>query len=441
MSLTRSLATGASSLRAHQQRFDVISNNLANVNTIGFKSGRATFQDFLSQTAKYASSPDNEGGTGIGGVNPLQFGLGVKVGAVQRDMSQGMVESTNRPLDLALNGGGFFVYNLNGRQVYSRAGAITRDKEGAFVDSSTGAFVQGYNIEKDANGKIVRDSNGNNILNRKIENVGVSSNVISPPSQTQNVSVTGNLNAATPEGDERKTSINIFDNSGGSRSLSLTFTKTANPNEFTISGEIEGVAVNLSDTTITFNNDGTLQTPLAVSISTADLNTALASQVFDETAPKDTINIELANSGSLLSGLTQFAADNTATMLEQDGYQSGDLLNLSVDQEGKIWGAFTNGQAEILGQVAIAKFTNPEGLNNEGNNFFSISPNSGLANVGTAGENFPSTKIISSALEQSNVDITTQFTDMISTQRAFEAAARTITVSDQLLGETNLLKR
>ncbi len=441
MGLTRSLSTGASSLRAHQQRFDVISNNLANVNTIGFKSGRATFQDFFSQTIKYGTSPDGVAGTGMGGINPMQFGLGVKVGAVQRDMSQGMVESTNRPLDLALNGGGFFVYNLNGRQVYSRAGAISRDKEGSLVDSSTGAFVQGYNIEKDAAGKIMRDSFGDNILNRQVENVRISSNVISPPSQTQNVSVTGNLNSATPEGDDRKTSINIFDNSGGSRSLSLLFTKTANPNEFAISAEIEGVAVNLNESMITFNNDGTLQTPLTVSVATADLNTALESQVFDEAAPKDTINIELANSGSLLSGLTQFAADNTATMMEQDGYQSGDLLNLTVDREGKIWGSFTNGQAEVLGQVAIAKFTNPEGLTNEGNNFYSISPNSGLANVGTAGENFPSTKIISSALEQSNVDITTQFTDMISTQRAFEAAARTITVSDQLLGETNLLKR
>ncbi len=440
MGLTRSLSTGASSLRAHQQRFDVISNNLANVNTIGYKSSRAVFQDLLSQTLRFGSSPDSEGGIGLGGINPLQFGLGVKIGAVQKDMSQGIVETTNRPLDMALNGEGMFVYQANGRQLYSRAGAVSRDTEGFLVDTSTGAYLQGYNMQIDANGKIVKDSNGINILNRRVDNLQIPAGVISPPRQTSSIAITGNLNAATPEGEERTTSINIFDNAGGTRTLTLTFVKTANDNEFGVTAQIDGLDVATDESTITFNTDGTLNTPLQLQITASDLNAAIGSVVFDETTPND-LAITLAETDNLLGGLTQFGGSNTATMIEQDGYQAGDLISLSVDPEGKVWGAFTNGQAEVLGQVVIAKFTNPEGLVKEGNNFYSISPNSGLANIGTAGENFPSTSVIGAALEQSNVDLTREFTDMIATQRAFEAASRTVTVSDQLLGETTLLKR
>lgn len=440
MGLTRSLSAGASSLRAHQRRMDVISNNIANTNTIGYKANRAQFADQLSQTMTHGKGPDPETGSGSGGVNPLQFGLGVKLGSVVKDMSQGIIETTNRPLDMAIQGDGFFVYNLNNREFYSRAGAISHDKGGFLVDGNSGAYLQGYNVDVDANGKALKDANGANVLKRDIENLKISANTISLPRQTENVVVSGNMNVDAAVGDSRSTSITVFDDLGGSRTLTLTFTKDATANQYTIAGEIEGAALTLGTSTLTFNADGTVNTPTDIAITAADLNAAIGSTVFDETAPKD-LNIQLAESGNLQNSLTQFAGASTVTATEQDGYQSGELLGMSVDSQGKIWGAFTNGASEALGQVIITKFDNPAGLTKAGGNFLAVSPNSGLPNYGAAGEIFASSSIAGGSLEQSNVDLTTEFTDMIATQRAFEAASRTITVSDQLLGETNILKR
>lgn len=440
MALTRSLSNGASSLKAHQQRFDVISNNIANANTIGYKTARTTFSEQFNQVVNFGKSPNAVDGTGSGGINPTQYGLGVKMGSITLDMSQGVLETTGRALDLALQGDGYFVLNQNGRELYSRAGAFTTDREGYMVDSATGAFVQGYNPETNANGKILKDTLGNNILNRKIETIQIPADTVSPPKQSQNITVNGNLNSLASVGDERKTSIDIYNPNGGVHSLGLTFTKTANANEYSIAATIDGNSVNLASSTITFNSDGTLNTPLTIGITAADLNTALGAQLFDQTTPQD-LTMKLADADNLLSGLTQFAMPNSATVSGQDGYESGSMIGMTVDTEGKIWGAFTNGQSEILGQLVMAKFTNQGALVKEGDNFFSTSVNSGLANIGTAGEIFPSTKIIGGSLEQSNVDMTQQFTDIISTQRAFEAASRTITISDQMLAEVNQLKR
>lgn len=440
MALSRSLSTGASSLRAHQQRFDVISNNIANVNTTGYKSNHVNFAEQFNQIYKYGSSPNENEGKGMGGVNPLMMGLGVKIGSITQNMAQGTIETTNRPLDLALQGNGFFIYNMNGKQLFSRAGAISRDKNGNLVDSSSGAFLMGYNLQLDADGKMVKDSNGDNVLNRTLKNINISPNIISAPRQTEVVKVAGNLNSASTENTERQTSITIFDNQGGAHVITLTFTKTANPNEFTMSAKLDGIDITLPSDTLTFNTDGTISSPLDFTLNAADLNTALGTDVFDATTPKN-VKIVLAETGNLLAGLTQFAGPNTATVTEQDGYQAGDLNELFVDTTGKIWGSFTNGQSEILAQVAVAKFTNPQGLIRNGNNFMEVSPNSGLPNIGTAGEIFPSTLVVGGALEQSNVDLTEQFTEMIITQRAFEAASRTITISDQMLAETNMLKR
>jgi len=443
MGLIRSLTSGSSSLRAHQSRFDVISNNLANANTVGFKSSRATFADQISQTYNYGRGPSEIGGIGIGGTNPLQYGLGVKMGSVQKDMSQGIIESTNRPLDVALNGDGYLVYNSNGRNLYSRAGAITRDKAGNLVDANTGAFLQGYNIERDGNGLMVKDGANSNILNRTSGNLNIPPGIMSQPRQTSEVSFSGNLSNTMEEGDSRSASIKIFDNTGGPRDLTLIFTKTANEGEFNITAQIDGNDITLPAAgVLQFNPDGTLASPTDLSLTAASLNAALGSTtIFDETTPKD-ITVQLQNENSLIeNSLTSFSSPSNATALTQDGYQAGDLVGLNVDSQGKIWGSFDNDRTELLGQMVMAKFTNPEALRNTGNNYFAATGNSGEANIGTAGEIFPSTTIEGNALELSNVDMTTQFTDLIATQRAFEAASRTVTVSDQLLAEMNNLKR
>jgi flagellar hook protein FlgE len=195
--------------------------------------------------------------------------------------------------------------------------------------------------------------------------------------------------------------------------------------------------VALDTSTLTFNADGTINTPKTFSMTAADINTALGTNVFDATTPQ---NITL-NLASGTSAVTQYSGTSTTTTESQDGCASGDLQNMSVDNAGKVWGLFTNGRTELVGQLVMAKFVNQAGLQKEGGNFFSQTSNSGNASIGTAVETFPTTQINSGVLEQSNVDLTSQFTDMISTQRGFEAAARVITVSDQMLAELSQLKR
>ncbi|MBI5325712.1 MAG: flagellar hook protein FlgE [Ignavibacteriae bacterium] len=437
MGLSRALSISASSLRINQRRFDVISNNLANVNTYGYKSSRMTFADLFSQTFGYGSPPEIAGSRAIGGVNPMQFGLGVKIASVSNNMSQGSLEYTDRPLDLALQGEGFFVYNLNNQRMYSRAGMIALDKEGYFVDSTTGAFLQGYSVQLDASNNLVRNTQGMTILDRNVKNLQIPSSMISPPQQTHNVEVTGNLNANMPltvPDNTRSTTIVVYDQRGGTHTLDVTFEKVADA-QFNVTVTLDGDATDLvagASPEITFNADGTLNTPntLTVAVST--------NATFQNLFPDDiTINL----SGQAGNGLTNYAGSSSATAIDQDGFQSGELSGFSIDTSGKVWGAFTNGKNEVLGQIVMAKFSNPGGLLKDGSNMFKAAPNSGSAFIGTGGEDNPSTSMVSGALEQSNVDLTSEFTDIITTQRAFEASARTISVSDQMLQETNNLRR
>ncbi|MGB9771299.1 MAG: flagellar hook protein FlgE [Candidatus Kapaibacteriota bacterium] len=440
MAISRALSIGTSSLRSHQRRFDVIANNIANINTTGYKSSRVNFVDQFYQIVNRGRASNVVGTRGSGGNNPLQYGLGVRVGSISPDLTQGVIESTGRPLDMAIQGDGFFIYQMNGRQYFSRSAPIIRDSEGYLIDPTTGAILRGFNVVRDANGFIVYDSAGISSLNKTLNNLQIPITTTTPPKQTQNIKLSGNLNAESSENATALTSITIYDNNGTAHTLTFTFTKTANPNEWSLSGKIDGKALTLNTTTITFNSDGTINTPTSFTIAASDLNTALGQNVFDATTPKD-ITIELAPTNNLLQGMTQFAGSNTVSFQYQDGYTYGELLDLNIDDAGKIWGSFTNGRTELLGQVALARFANPSALVREGNNLFSVGPDSGLPLIGTAGETFASNRIYSGALEQSNVDLAEQFTDMITTQRAFEAAARTITISDTLLGETNNLKR
>ncbi len=471
MAITRSLTIGTSSLRAHQSKFDVISNNLANLNTIGYKGNRTNFEEQFNQIVSQGRSPESTTGIGTGGTNPIQFGLGVKLGSITQDMSQGNIETTNRPLDMAIQGDGFFIYNLNGQKMYSRAGNISRDKYGFLVDSSTGAVLQGFPIQTDDDGIITKDVNGVNTLQGTIGNLNIPTNVISAPTATSLVKMSGNLNANNADGTEKITTMTIYDTKGAAHELKFKFTfvkgdPAATPpttDIYQLTGNLDGINITLNKndgdptatppvaatalTELTFGTDGSLNPidagpPASYNVS-FEVDPADTSDAANELRTKFATypTVQLADPNQVTSGLTNYAGSNSVTFTEQNGYQKGDLIDLSVDGKGKIWGAFTNGKSELLGQVALAKFMNNEGLVRNGSNFYRESPSSGTPNMGTAVDIFPSTMIAGGSLEQSNVDMTVQFTDMISTQRAYEAAARTITLSDQLLQETTNLKR
>lgn len=456
MALIRSLTSGTSALKAEQQRMDVISNNIANVNTTGYKASTASFLDQFNQTFSLGTAPGSVAGSGIGGVDPLQIGLGVKLGAVKMDFTQGSVANTSRNTDVALQGDGFFALQRNNQTYYSRAGSFSFDRNGYLLDSSTGSYVQGYNLQTNANGVVQKDVNGANTLDRSVAGIKVQPTFKSAPKQTQTIAVSGNVGSTHLSTDPAvKTSITIYDTQGGQHQLNLAFQKTAVPNQYTMQVTVDSVATNLNTTAgaatnasqpVTFNADGTLSniggttSQLTFQVNAATLNAALGTPSFNATEPKN-LTISLASPNDLTGGMTQYAAADTVNAKSQDGYSAGDIKDISIDQTGKINGAFTNGQSEVLGQLVVAKFTNPSGLVKEGANMYTVSPNSGLAQVGTAGETFPSTAVAGKSLEESNVDLTSQFTDLISTQRAFEAASRTVTISDQFLQEINSLKR
>lgn len=330
MALLRSLTSGVSSLRAHQQRMDIIANNIANVNTIGYKASEALFAEQLAQTLSPAMAPSDV----FGGRNPIQIGLGVQLGAVRTLFAQGALRTTNRPLDVALNGDGFFIYRLNGINYYSRAGALSLDRDGNIVESTTGAIVQGYNVVRDINGRPLKNAAGDNILSRQLSGLRIDPRIRSAPRQTENITLSGNLSATLSTGETVQASVTIYDNVGNTHIVQLTFTKTANPGEFTLTATLDGNTLTLPATTVQFNPDGSLSSPLDLTITGADLNAALGTTglPFDDTK---SLTITLARPNDLLSGVTQFATASTLTVIQQDGFPAGDLQNLSVDSTGK----------------------------------------------------------------------------------------------------------
>lgn len=466
MGLIRSLSIGASSLIAHQSKFDVISNNLANASTTGYKSTRANFAEQFNQIYTRGKKSEAAQRYSNGGGDPVQFGLGVKLASISTDMSQGVIETTNRPLDVALQGDGFFVIQHNGQQRYSRSGAFTRDSDGYIVDTNTGGFIQGYNVSIASDGKVQRTSTGENMLDRTLSNVRIPKNTSSLPRQTQEINMIGNLNSEDVDGFDstRRSSMTIYDETGAARTLTFTFQKVG-PNDWLLGVELDGVnqgdgtngniildpddpsVVQASYGRITFNSDGTMASLVPSNAGASEPFTLriLGGSLINgdgnvDKFPKD-LDIMLTDSDNVTLGLKQYAADSNANFENQDGFTLGDLEDMAVDGRGRILGSFTNGQTEVLGQIAMARFANNEGLVRTGDNYFRPAPNSGDPVIGTALEGFPTTSMVGNSLEQSNVDLTREFTDMISTQRAFEAASRTVTVSDTLLQEINQLKR
>jgi flagellar hook protein FlgE len=421
MSFLRSLFSGVSGLRNHQVMMDVIGNNISNINTVGFKGSRATFSEMFSQTLRGGTQPLGTNG----GSNPMQVGLGMSVGTIGTLFSQGNIETTGQATDLAIQGNGFFVVQKDGKNYYTRDGGFQFDAGGRLVNPANGAILQGK----------LADATGAIPVGTRLEDLKISLDTRAPAKATTVVKFAGNLNAAAATGDQASASVTVFDSLGNKHTLTLDFTKTANPNEWTWAATVPAPAtVSGGDTgTVTFNADG--------SLASFTYNGGATGLSFNPANGASPVAITLdAGTAGVFAGLTQSEGTSSISPREQDGYGTGALSNVSIDENGLILGSFSNGTVQTLGQVMIAEFNNPGGLMRTGDNFFDLSGNSGIPMISSPGES-SSTKLLAGGLEQSNVDLADEFTKMIMAQRGFQANARVITTSDEFLNDVVNLKR
>lgn len=407
--MMRSLFAGVSGLTSHQTRMDVIGNNIANVNTIGFKKSRVTFQDMLSQTLRSATGPSAQ----RGGVNPQQVGLGVNIGTIDVIHTEGATEPTGVQSDLSIRGNGFFVL-LDGRhQLFTRAGAFDLDPQGWFGVPGTGLRVAGWNA----------DSNGNINTNQPVEEIQVPSGQTLPAQATRNAVLTGNLAAEADVGDTVPATVDVIDSLGVGHRIVVDFTKTGD-NQWSWVANTGDPSVPVGTGTLDFDNAGEPTGPLTGTLNMPGVGGA---------AP---FAVELD-----LGRLSQFGeTESDITMLTQDGFGAGTLEEVRIDGRGVLMGIFSNGLSRDLAQLALATFSNNGGLLRAGETTFEESRNSGIAQIGAAGS-ADRGDVTPGTLEMSNVDLSEEFTSMIITQRGFQANSRIITTSDEMLQELVNLKR
>jgi len=418
MSFLRSLFSGVSGLRNQQTMMDVIGNNIANINTYGFKAGRATFSELYAQTLRGGTQPTLTNG----GSNPMQIGLGVAINSIDNLFTQGAVETTGVDTDMALQGTGFFIVKQGGRYLYTRVGTFKTDSDGKLVNPGTGAILQGK----------LADALGNIPSGTALQDLQIQPDTKSPANATTMVKFAGNLDSSAAVGTTEKTSATVYDSLGNLTTMTLEFTKTAD-NAWSWTASVPSPASTTSSGTVTFNaTDGTLNSvtgsPVVITPGTG--------------APDITMDIDLgtptATPPGVFAGLTQTSGESAVSMRDQDGYTSGSLTKLTIESSGMIRGTFSNGIQLALGQVMVAEFSNPGGLLKSGDNCWDISGNSGTPAIVDPGT---TTTVLAGSLEQSNVDLADEFTKMITAQRGFQANARVITTSDEILQEVVNLKR
>jgi flagellar hook protein FlgE len=410
----RSMFSAISGLRAHQTKMDVTGNNIANVNTVGFKGSQTVFQDTLSQVIRAGGTPAAD----RGGTNPAQVGLGVKVAATTTNWTQGATQNTGRSTDFMIEGDGFFVTRAGTENLYTRAGSFDFDGQGKLV-APNGAILQGWTA--DANGVV--NTNG------PADDLSVPYGQIVSPKQTTTGSVEGNLPAGAATGTTFQTNAVMYDSQGVAQKVFYNFTKTATPDTWTLDIEAEkGATALVTGATVAFNSSGVMTTPAAP--GTLAPFTPPAATFPGWTGP---VTIDLA-------GLSQFGGAANLVAPEPNGYALGSLQSFQLGNDGTITGVYSNGLMQPLGKLALASFNNPSGLEKAGSSSFRVGVNSGVAMVGTAGAGGRG-ELVSGALEMSNVDLAEEFTGLIVAQRGFQANSRVITSSDEILQDLVNLKR
>ncbi len=396
-----SFQQGLSGLNIAAKNLDAIGNNIANSSTVGYKEARAEFADVFAGA--------------VGGSAGTQVGIGAAVVAVRQQFSQGNITTTQNPLDVAINGAGFYRLSTNGTVSYSRNGQFSLDKDGYLV-SNNGARLTGFSA--DASGKIIASTPTD--LKVSFANLA--------PKATTDARVALNLdsratvpvaafNATDPATYNSSTAMTVYDSQGNAQTLTMYFRKTA-ANTWDVYGSLNGTAIGAGPIgALNFDSSGALA---------ADATFAL--------------NIPLTNGADPLAfNLTfpagqavQFGVDFAVSQLQQDGFTTGRLSGFSIGDDGVILGRYTNGQSRAQGQIVLANFINPQGLSSLGNNQWVETSDSGQPVVGPPGVGSLG-NLQSGALEESNVDMTQELVSMITAQRVYQANAQTIKTQDQIL--------
>ena len=483
--MMRSLFSGISGLKVHQTKMDVIGNNISNVNTVGFRSSAVNFTDVYYQTTQSASGPNAN--TGAAGTNAMQIGLGANVAAISVDLSgSGSTQRTDRGMDVMINGDAFLIVSSNGNTYFTKSGALDIDAAGTLYCTTNGATVLGWRV--DANGDIRKDTVSS-------LNLMTPENSYSEPNATTAVTLSGNVDSedplVAPGAEGYPIAVSFYDNLGNLCTAKLKLTQqtaeNGDPvtNRYTVEmTDIMGadgesilkrktedeqgnptyesteqyISFNGQELTYTVDTDGTVT--ITGQMPTLGFNGSSGAFTFVGEEGQTSLNILLNDGGTAdipyplngvdidFSSLTMYASKATSKVKPNRGDANGDnagnaagnLNGFSIQTDGLIYAVYSNGDSKLLGQIAVAEFPNPSGLEAVGNSMFAATQNSGefdgigidISEVG---------KFSIGALEMSNVDLATEFTNMITTQRGFQANSRVITTSDTMLEELVNLKR
>lgn len=397
--MLRSLFSSISGLRSHQTMMDVTGNNIANVNTAGFKSSNTVFQDTLSQLIKGAGA--SQGGNG--GTSPSQVGLGVRIASVNTNFGQGSAQTTGRSTDLMIQGDGFFVVRDEGQTLFTRAGSFGFDAEGRLT-TPDGAVVQGWT-----------GNNGVIDTNAPVGDIVLPINAVLEPVETTTAAFGGNLPMDALTGTVITTSIKTYDATGQEETMTVSFTKDAAAGVWNLSSPTG----TMTEPTVDFSASGGA-TPDPTMLTYTDATGAV-------------IDIDI-------STMTGFSGTTSVAAQSQNGSQMGTLQAFAMSPTGTLVGVFSNGMKQDVAQLGVALFNNPQGLEKEGGSNFSTSVVSGLPQIAPPGVGARGS-MSSGMLEMSNVDLAAEFTNLIIAQRGFQANSRVITTSDSILEDLVNLKR
>lgn len=425
--MLQALLAGVASIKAQQTRMNVIGNNLANVNTTAYKGSRVTFQDMIAQTIRGASRPQEA----IGGTNPIQFGLGVLVAGTDTNNEQGSLQATNRPSDIALQGNGYLMVSNSERVAFTRDGGFDLDANGMLVQRATGERLLGWVADEFGN------INNNTPVNSE-SYLTIPIGSLDAVQVTTRASFKGNLNAEAGPSETWDLVVRVYDTLGGGHDVTVRFSNRTTPAAGTPpsgaqtswewqafeNGNPIGSSTTGANERLYFDTNGNLlnsSTSQSVSVPSSG------------SAPAFNINLDF-------SRLSQLKGENNVTPFDQNGFPPGSLQGYSIGVDGVINGLFTNGLTRNLGQVAMAIFSNPGGLERMGSNLWRNTDNSGIPVVGEP-KSGGRGQINAGFLEQSNVDIGNEFTELIVTQRGFQANTRVVTTVDEMLQDLINMKR